>query len=209
MPYYNWKYAKANGFVKWLFFGDIISTAKALAWPYFELTSRPAKKALTKEQLEQSVTISGQLYKELEDLFMLDDAINLAEKDLSFAQKYLEQRGFRFATSRTQDEITSYDYITQLKNPSIISVSVGVVGANSGIRLIIATVSPRYEDQVAKYISGAIDTSDVESRANDKARIHFLGIYRLNPTRIIKISIREDALPPSRVLTFFYAISDE
>ncbi len=34
-PYYNWQYAKNNGFASWLFFGEIVATAKAFAWPYF------------------------------------------------------------------------------------------------------------------------------------------------------------------------------
>jgi len=34
-PYYNWNYAQTHGFVKWVFFGEIVATAKAIAWPYF------------------------------------------------------------------------------------------------------------------------------------------------------------------------------
>ena len=34
-PYYNWQYAKTHGFIKWLVFGEIVATAKAVAWPYF------------------------------------------------------------------------------------------------------------------------------------------------------------------------------
>ena len=33
--YYNWQYAQANGFVKWVCFGDILSIGKAIGWPYF------------------------------------------------------------------------------------------------------------------------------------------------------------------------------
>ena len=33
--YYNWKYAVEHGFISWLFFGEIIATAKALIWPFF------------------------------------------------------------------------------------------------------------------------------------------------------------------------------
>lgn len=35
LPYYNWQYARDHGFVKWLLLGNIVPTAKALAWPYF------------------------------------------------------------------------------------------------------------------------------------------------------------------------------
>jgi hypothetical protein len=33
--YYNYQYAVTEGFVKWLFFGEIIATIKSLFWPYF------------------------------------------------------------------------------------------------------------------------------------------------------------------------------
>lgn len=35
IPYYNWNYVKSNGVKKWLFFGEVVATAKAVAWPYF------------------------------------------------------------------------------------------------------------------------------------------------------------------------------
>jgi hypothetical protein len=33
--YYNWEYARTHGFLPWVFFGEIVPTAKALVWPYF------------------------------------------------------------------------------------------------------------------------------------------------------------------------------
>jgi len=35
MPYYNWQYAKDNGFTKWLLLGEVVATGKSLVWPYF------------------------------------------------------------------------------------------------------------------------------------------------------------------------------
>ena len=34
-PYVNWVFAKENGFLAWLFFGQIIPTFQAFVWPYF------------------------------------------------------------------------------------------------------------------------------------------------------------------------------
>jgi hypothetical protein len=34
-PYFNWVFAKENGFLAWLFFGQIIPTFQAFVWPYF------------------------------------------------------------------------------------------------------------------------------------------------------------------------------
>lgn len=37
LPYYNYKYARDNGFVKWLFLGEVVPTLQSIAWPYFLL----------------------------------------------------------------------------------------------------------------------------------------------------------------------------
>lgn len=34
-PYFNWQYAKRHGFIKWLFLGEIVATAKSTVWPYY------------------------------------------------------------------------------------------------------------------------------------------------------------------------------
>ena len=34
--YYNYLYAVENGFLAWLFFGEVIASLKALVWPLFE-----------------------------------------------------------------------------------------------------------------------------------------------------------------------------
>ena len=34
-PYFNWQYAKHHGFIKWLFLGEIMATAKSAVWPYY------------------------------------------------------------------------------------------------------------------------------------------------------------------------------
>jgi hypothetical protein len=35
LPYYNWQYATSHGFMNWLFFGEIVATAKSFGWPFF------------------------------------------------------------------------------------------------------------------------------------------------------------------------------
>ena len=38
VPYFNWQYAKEHGFMRWLFLGEFVATAKGFAWPYFVVT---------------------------------------------------------------------------------------------------------------------------------------------------------------------------
>ena len=33
--YYNYQYARDNGFLAWLFFGEIVATFKGILWPVF------------------------------------------------------------------------------------------------------------------------------------------------------------------------------
>jgi len=33
--YFNYLYAVENGFIAWVFFGEIIATFKGLLWPFF------------------------------------------------------------------------------------------------------------------------------------------------------------------------------
>ncbi len=33
--YFNWDYARKNGFVSWLCFGEVVVTAKSIIWPYY------------------------------------------------------------------------------------------------------------------------------------------------------------------------------
>ena len=35
IPYFNWKYAQENGFIKWVILGEIIASAKSIIWPYY------------------------------------------------------------------------------------------------------------------------------------------------------------------------------
>jgi len=39
-PYYNWRFARENGLLAWVFLGEIVPTLKALAWPYFVFAVR-------------------------------------------------------------------------------------------------------------------------------------------------------------------------
>lgn len=35
--YFNWQYAQENGFLKWLFFGELIPTVQGTIWPYYAI----------------------------------------------------------------------------------------------------------------------------------------------------------------------------
>jgi len=35
--YFSWQYAQENGFIAWLFLGEIVPGLKSLIWPYYLL----------------------------------------------------------------------------------------------------------------------------------------------------------------------------
>ncbi len=39
VPLFNWRYAREHGFASWIFFGEVVATAKAVAWPYYTVTA--------------------------------------------------------------------------------------------------------------------------------------------------------------------------
>jgi len=38
--YYNYQYFREKGFIKWLFMGEVVSTAKGFIWPYYVFFSK-------------------------------------------------------------------------------------------------------------------------------------------------------------------------
>lgn len=39
-PYFNWKYAREHGLVRWIVLGELVATSKSFIWPYFLYTAR-------------------------------------------------------------------------------------------------------------------------------------------------------------------------
>src|SRR5579862_1586335 len=47
--YFNWQYAKENGFVSWLLLGEFVPTLQSLIWPYYAVSSL-LEKGWTREE---------------------------------------------------------------------------------------------------------------------------------------------------------------
>lgn len=65
VPYYNWRFAKENGFWQWLFFGEVVASVKAAAWPYYLFIGDPADTARrhrtqTREAFANAMTLRNQ-----------------------------------------------------------------------------------------------------------------------------------------------------
>ena len=80
-PYYNYKYIVNNGFIKWIFFGEIIATSKAMLWPYFIITSDHDAE-VSKSQLLSNDEISSQFREDVSSM------INTISSSLIYRYKF-------------------------------------------------------------------------------------------------------------------------
>ncbi len=90
VPYYNWQYAREHGFAKWLAFGEIIPTYKALAWPYFEFfqSSSGAVLPSQKDWSAQEITNSRHFIRSIQaDLQSKQLARDHVFTGLTFAER--------------------------------------------------------------------------------------------------------------------------
>jgi hypothetical protein len=51
VPIYNYKYANENGFLKWIVFGEVVATTKALIWPHYFFQSKLVDNHWTDEDM--------------------------------------------------------------------------------------------------------------------------------------------------------------
>jgi hypothetical protein len=212
IPYYNWQYAKENGFTKWLFLGEMVATGKAVIWPYFEFIAKSNQKKMSKQKMEQIIQVKASLLKELQEDFMLGEAMEMGNMNRSSAQLYLQGKGFRFVSSSQQEEATVDEYhIKDLPGqPSVIAVSLLSFGEQELVRLIVVMMHQRFEKKAKNYIKSALDTTTAGTKTlGHYAKLYFMGIHRVGPSKVIKISIREDSLKLQSIYSLYYAVSEE
>jgi len=206
--YFNWQYAKKHGFMRWLILGEVVSTAEAFAWPYFLVAEAVKYKNVDGYKIDES------LLQKLK-VFMLKDAITITLLSRSDAQNYLKSKEFKPVMSykHKQEDATEDIYILKnaTKESPVNTVSLVSFGGTERVSLFIVSIPIKLNYLAEQYIKKAIETKDVEGGKLFKhSKLYFLGIYRLGPSRVIKISIREDTITAKiKKYSVCYASSDE
>jgi hypothetical protein len=112
-PYYNWIYARDNGFVKWVLLGQIVPTVQSFGWPYytfFRSNKEADLQAATAKAFSESLTYwsaAAQLFTKSSKNPTLTDAMaaralidNALEKaqgvDVAALNRHYENLGNRF-----------------------------------------------------------------------------------------------------------------
>lgn len=102
--YYNWEFAKQNGFVRWLLLGEIVPTAKGLVWPYFALTQHtsPVRDSATPvKPLTQAQIASMELKK-------MVDALNASQQATYLINEGSGERSLGIRSYNNIDKIVSF-----------------------------------------------------------------------------------------------------
>ena len=114
---YNWRYARENGFVKWLLLGEVISTVKGVAWPYYEFFDRPPEptagsslfKGWTKEEKDNAKHIVRSYEADLESIRLSNERttpkFNDETKNEIIRLKTIALQEARLVTDDTLDKV--------------------------------------------------------------------------------------------------------
>lgn len=97
VPWFNWNYARENGFMKWLLLGEFVATTKAIVWPYYAYAKFANdddwKEDWEKntEMLAYTITGSWTAIREPEVAKQLPDMISYQKKWVSNLPEYKQQ----------------------------------------------------------------------------------------------------------------------
>ncbi|KAA0259373.1 hypothetical protein FHQ18_00410 [Deferribacter autotrophicus] len=144
-PFYNYEYAKQNGFIKWLLLGQIVPTIKALAFPYFEY-QRYYNKQISKE-LDK---IFGSLtyYKEAISLLINQQNIEQSLFKLKQAYNMINQVNFELAKK------SNYDFVIDVEKYYKPALKKYVEGYESGNTYLITEgdiLFNKFREKLLKY----------------------------------------------------------
>ena len=116
-PLYNWRYARDNGFWRWLWFGEIVSTAKAMIWPYYIFYGREfndiqekdySRPNLNKEEMD---LIGGVIFKAKTEKLNDKDLIMLK----SGYEIYIKRTGYKFTNKEIAMITSIIDWLYQYR----------------------------------------------------------------------------------------------
>lgn len=154
---------------------------------------------------------SEAVVKNLNDNFFLQEAIDLSHSydDRKKVQEYfVKRKGFRFLGSEQQGQKMTVDgYMPQEQN-NIIGVSLFFHGQQEKLVMVNVTVNPSAYVWIHELINKSLDSVEAPGKGpSSKAKLYFLGLHPLGPSKVMKIMIREDTMNTEPVYSINYAIS--
>jgi hypothetical protein len=155
--------------------------------------------------------ISDSMFLQLET-FMLKDAIAITSLSRFAAREYLEKKGFKMVGSNNQDEAIMDEYVILegAEQAQVLATSVVSYGEPKMTKILFVLLNPRFESLAKQYMKNALDSEDARiGEYSQKSKLYFLGIHRIDSSKVLKITFREDILPKEKFFSLNYAISEE
>ena len=146
----------------------------------------------------------------LHQQFLMGEVLTIvkASHDRASSQAHLRARTerFKFLGTQQQEPMTIDGYTVQDLASPIVGYSLFYHGNNGPLVILYASVNPLQPAAVDK-ISDLIARSFDSVSTPDGSRLYFLGIYDLDPTRVIKIMVRKGSTSLGPDYAIGYAVS--
>ena len=174
--YFNWQFARTNGFTRWLLLGEIVPTAKGIAWPYFALR--------TDESADR--THSGQ--SEIERTTLTHRQISEMEvKKLVLAINYAQQ-GAYLLNSQPHENLDDYPNLGEILSYRRRAVEVGKSANRDVLNGIFPSLGDKFEDQFVEamslFVHGCDSHSDEELHRSKTLNDEWADWYQANRSAI-------------------------
>jgi hypothetical protein len=139
--YFNWEFARTNGFSRWLFLGEVVSTAKALVWPYFAFrTDGAAERASSGPSEIDRTRLSSQQISEME------------VKKLILAINY-SQQGAYLLNSSPHENPNDYPNLEDILAYRRKAVEVGKSADRAVLNSVYPGLGNKFEDEFVEAMS--------------------------------------------------------
>lgn len=177
--YFNWQFAKANGFVNWLLFGEIVPTMKATVWPYYAFKNAPPE-GRTSTSVAKPLTNAQVASMELKKMI---DALN-----------YSQQATVLINTGHTDSSIRHYTNIEKIVEYRRLAYEAGQKTNVEVLNGVFPELGTRFRDGFLKFLDtflrGYESDSDELVRSADKLNDQWADWYQANQKAIQAASDR-------------------
>ncbi len=154
--YYNWEYARTNGFLRWAVLGEVVPTAKALVWPYCILRSHDSAGTATPTTTEiERTRLTKHQIAEME------------VKKFILAINYSQQATY-LLNSAPHENLDDYPNIKEILADRRKALEVGQAADVNVLNSVFPELGNRFKDEfleaVSLFVHGYETSSDSDFR---------------------------------------------
>ncbi len=170
--YFNWDFARTNGFARWLLLGEIVPTAKALVWPYFAYRGdRTAEGAVVAPSEIEKTRLNQKQISEME------------VKKLILAINYAQQ-GAYLLNSQPHESLDNYPNLEDIVSYRRKAVEVGKSADREVLNSVYPTLGDKFQDEFVEamslFVHGCEAHSDEELHRSKVLNDNWADWYQAN-----------------------------